>query len=53
MSHFTDKCSKYTDTYIPSQLILVSEDCLAQYWEVFGHISFYRRVDVDKLLGMD
>lgn len=41
------------DTYIPSQLILVSENCLAQYWEAFGHISFYKRVDIDKFLHVD
>lgn len=41
------------DTYIPSQLILVSEDCLAQYWEAFGHISFYKRVDIDQFLHVD
>lgn len=41
------------DTYIPSQLILVSDDCLAQYWEAFGHVSFYKRVDIDSLLHVD
>ncbi|KAF2084451.1 F-box domain-containing protein [Saccharata proteae CBS 121410] len=38
------------DAFIPSQLILISHDRLAQYWETFGHISFYQRVDLDKLL---
>jgi hypothetical protein len=32
-----------------SQLILISHDRLAQYWETFGHVSFYQRVDVDAL----
>jgi hypothetical protein len=41
------------DTYIPSQLILVNDDCLAQYWEAFGHVSFYKRVDIDALLECD
>jgi len=30
-----------------SQLILISHDRLAQYWETFGHVSFYHRVDVE------
>ncbi|KAF2223667.1 hypothetical protein BDZ85DRAFT_311688 [Elsinoe ampelina] len=38
------------DEYIPSQLILVSHDRLAQYWQGFGHISFYKRVDLDALM---
>jgi hypothetical protein len=33
-----------------SQLILISPDCLAQHWIEFGHISYYRRVDIDSLL---
>ncbi|KAF2437163.1 hypothetical protein EJ08DRAFT_15368 [Tothia fuscella] len=41
------------DGYIPSQLILVSHDTLAQYWEEFGHISFYKRVDIDSFLHAD
>lgn len=36
-----------TDTYMTSQLILVSHDRLAQYWETFGHVSFYQRVNLD------
>ncbi|KAH7078732.1 hypothetical protein BKA63DRAFT_408611 [Paraphoma chrysanthemicola] len=35
------------DTYMTSQLILISHNRLAQYWETFGHVSFYQRVDVD------
>ncbi|ORY04663.1 F-box domain-containing protein [Clohesyomyces aquaticus] len=35
------------DDFISSQLILISHDRLAQYWEAFGHVSFYQRVDVD------
>ncbi|KAK4691098.1 hypothetical protein P7C71_g5832, partial [Lecanoromycetidae sp. Uapishka_2] len=38
------------DRFIPSQLIMISHDTLAQYWEDFGHISFYRRVDIDELI---
>ncbi|KIW07163.1 uncharacterized protein PV09_02032 [Verruconis gallopava] len=41
------------DMYIPSQLILISHDTLAQYWEAFGHISFYKRVDIDKFVSVD
>ncbi|KAF2153267.1 hypothetical protein K461DRAFT_224660 [Myriangium duriaei CBS 260.36] len=39
------------DEYIPSELILVSHDQLAQYWKGFGHVSFYKRVDIDALLA--
>jgi hypothetical protein len=35
------------DNYTTSQLILISHDRLAQYWETFGHVSFYQRVDID------
>ncbi|KAK1035564.1 hypothetical protein LTS16_014520 [Friedmanniomyces endolithicus] len=38
------------DQYTPSQLIMVSHDRLAQFWEGFGHISYYQRVDLDALL---
>ncbi|KAF1923348.1 F-box domain-containing protein [Didymella exigua CBS 183.55] len=40
------------DTYMTSQLILVSHDRLAQYWETFGHVSFYQRVDLDQFVGV-
>lgn len=38
------------DKYIESQLIMISNNKLAQYWVGFGHISFYERVDIDKFL---
>ncbi|KAI0861181.1 hypothetical protein F4860DRAFT_180603 [Xylaria cubensis] len=38
------------DKYIESQLILISHNRLAQYWVDFGHISFFERVDIDRLL---
>jgi len=41
------------DTYTPSQLILVDHDTLAQYWEAFGHISFYRRVPIERIMEAD
>lgn len=37
------------DQYTPSQLIMISPDRLAQFWEGFGHISYYQRVDLDAL----
>ncbi|KAK8254039.1 hypothetical protein IWZ00DRAFT_217097 [Phyllosticta capitalensis] len=39
------------DEFITSQLIMISHDRLAQYWEPFGHVSFYQRVDVEALLA--
>lgn len=41
------------DEYVPSQLILISENRIAQYWQEFGHISFFQRVDIDKFLNVD
>ncbi|KAI9376700.1 hypothetical protein BJX61DRAFT_155194 [Aspergillus egyptiacus] len=38
------------DTFIPSQLILTSTDCVAHYWESMGHITYYRRIDIDALI---
>ncbi|KAE8353982.1 hypothetical protein BDV28DRAFT_147539 [Aspergillus coremiiformis] len=38
------------DTFIASQLILISPDCIAHYWEAMGHISYFRRLDVDELI---
>ncbi|KAF2755109.1 hypothetical protein EJ05DRAFT_503420 [Pseudovirgaria hyperparasitica] len=40
------------DEYITSQLILVSENRIAQYWEDFGHISYYQRVDIDEFISV-
>ncbi|KAF2837087.1 hypothetical protein M501DRAFT_938699 [Patellaria atrata CBS 101060] len=41
------------DKYIPSQLILISKDLMAQYWEEFGHVSMYRRVEIDSFLDVE
>ncbi|KAJ5765459.1 hypothetical protein N7520_005018 [Penicillium odoratum] len=38
------------DTFITSQLILISPDTIAHYWEEMGHVSYYRRVDIDALI---
>ncbi|KAJ5236206.1 hypothetical protein N7489_006297 [Penicillium chrysogenum] len=38
------------DTYIDSQLILISPDHMAHYWKEMGHVSYFRRVDIDALL---
>ncbi|KAF2702731.1 F-box domain-containing protein [Pleomassaria siparia CBS 279.74] len=38
------------DDFIASQLILISHNQLAQYWETFGHVSFYQRVDIESLI---
>ncbi|KAJ5574397.1 uncharacterized protein N7459_008824 [Penicillium hispanicum] len=38
------------DTFIASQLILISPDYMGHYWEEMGHVSYYRRVDIDALL---
>ncbi|ETN38670.1 uncharacterized protein HMPREF1541_06707 [Cyphellophora europaea CBS 101466] len=38
------------DVFIPSQLLIVNQNRLAQYWVPFGHISFYQRVDIDELM---
>ncbi|KAF2202514.1 F-box domain-containing protein [Delitschia confertaspora ATCC 74209] len=36
------------DKYIPSQLILLSHDKIAQFWETYNHVSFYQRVNIDE-----
>jgi hypothetical protein len=41
------------DQYTPSQLIMISHNTLAQFWEAYGHISYYRRVDLDALVRCD
>jgi len=38
------------DKYIPSQVILISADRIAHYWRPYKHISFFQRVDLDKLM---
>ena len=32
---------------------MISHDRLAQFWEGFGHISYYQRVDLDALTKFD
>ncbi|KGO77237.1 Protein of unknown function DUF3506 [Penicillium italicum] len=41
----------HDDTYIDTQLILISADRMAHYWMEIGHISYYHRVDIDALLS--
>lgn len=41
---------RFADEYTPSQLVMISHDRLAQFWEGFGHISYFQRVDVDALM---
>ncbi|KAH7120021.1 F-box domain-containing protein [Dendryphion nanum] len=38
----------HADDFMTSQLILISHDRLAQYWETYGHVSFYQRVNIDE-----
>ena len=42
-----------TDKYMTSQLFIISNDCLAQYWIGFDHISFFHRVNIDQFLNPD
>ena len=41
----------FSDEFIPSQLLMINHNTLAQYWVPFGHISFYQRVDLDEVMG--
>lgn len=50
MTRSGDESLTFTDTYMESQLILVSHNRLAQYWINFRHVSYYQRVDVDRFL---
>lgn len=45
------EANAYVDAYVPSQLIMISPDLLAQYWVNMGHISYYRRVDLDGVIS--
>jgi len=38
------------DDYLDSRLLLISHDCIAQYWEKFRLISYFRRVNIDGFL---
>lgn len=33
-----------------SQLILISKDRIGHFWEEFGHVSFYHRVNIEDFL---
>ncbi|KAF2863399.1 hypothetical protein K470DRAFT_274629 [Piedraia hortae CBS 480.64] len=37
------------DCYIPTQLIMISHNRLAQYWESFRHVSYYQRINLEAL----
>lgn len=50
MKHCPDFADTTADQYTPSQLIMISHDRLAQFWEGFGHISYFQRVDVEALM---
>jgi len=41
------------DAFMKAELILVSHNCLAQFWVEFGHVSYYKRVDMDRFLNVD
>ncbi|QKX53767.1 uncharacterized protein TRUGW13939_00847 [Talaromyces rugulosus] len=36
------------DQWVNTELILISPDCVAQYWKPMRHVSYFRRVDVDQ-----
>ncbi|KAL2151182.1 hypothetical protein VTH82DRAFT_6280 [Thermothelomyces myriococcoides] len=37
-------------TYVDAELFLISTDLLAHNWLALGHISYFKRVDIDSLL---
>lgn len=41
------------DNYVRSQLLIISEKRLAQYWVGFGHVSFFEKVDIEQFLVPD
>lgn len=45
--HVADN-SPRRDSYIPSQLVLVSPDILAQWWMPYRYVVFYRRVNIEQ-----
>ncbi len=42
--------NRIVDEFIPSQLIMISPNKIAQYWVPYGHISFYERINLDELI---
>ncbi|KAI1914201.1 hypothetical protein LOZ39_002062 [Ophidiomyces ophidiicola] len=40
-----------SDEFGMSELFLLSHDCIAHFWLELGHISYYRRVNLDTLLN--
>ena len=50
LSHAVEYANSLADEYIPSQLIMIGPNKIAQYWVPYGHISFYERIDLDELV---
>ncbi|KAI6781299.1 uncharacterized protein J7T54_004072 [Emericellopsis cladophorae] len=39
------------DKYLDTELFIISQDVVAQYWKEFGHISFFERVNIAEYLN--
>ena len=53
VGHICETQPTRRDSYIPTQLMLISPDRLAQWYMPYRHVSFYERVNWEKLLKVD
>lgn len=50
VGHICETTRARRESYIPSQLLLISPDRIAQWWMPYRHVSFYERVNWEKFL---
>ena len=53
VGHICENARARRESYIPSQLMLISPDRIAQYWMPYQHVSFYTRVNWEKFLDVE
>lgn len=50
IGHVCETTPARRESYIPTQLLLISPDRIAQWWMPYQHVSFYQRVDWEQFL---
>ncbi|KAI9766603.1 MAG: hypothetical protein M1840_006414 [Geoglossum simile] len=54
--HYVSRCGlswanrRNADHFLPTQLVMISRNKLAQYWETLGRITYFERVDIERHL---
>lgn len=38
------------EEWVPTQLVMINENRMAQYWRHFGYVNFFERVDIEQFL---